>query len=228
MRTYAIDAVSWLATTRSVLFAPRVFFEQLRGQDSLRSSVVYLLKTAFAVSLINAVVLAVMFYVLVSAFTSIFSALIVVVGTLLTPLIAVAANMSPEKVPAAVANFAKDGGLLVPIISAKLGVLLFAGQFCTIIASTSIHAGVAHGIARLLGSSRTFSFTAAAYAFSSAAWMLSIIPAVNLIAPVYGAVLDVIAMRLVHQLSIAKATVAVILAVVAPAVVCILYSCMTH
>lgn len=149
----------------------------------------------------------------------------VIVGTLLTPLIAVAANLPPEKVPGAVAAIAKDGGIQVIILTAKLGVLFFVGNSCTIIASRCLLAGIAHGIIRLLGSTRSFRTTAASYAYASAAWTLSTIPIVNLLSPVYGAVLDVIAMRRLHESTYTRAISAVAIAAVIPVIALILVSC---
>lgn len=222
---FSINALSWLEQTKTVLFAPREFFEQLREQSSYRRSVVYLAKTAFIASLINALVLTLMFYLLASAFASILSAFVVVFGILLTPLIAVAANLPPDKVPGAVAAFAKDGGIQVLILSAKLGAFFFVGNFCTIIASTCLVAGIAHAITRLLGSTIGFRATATAYSFASAAWMLSSIPVVNLITPIYGVVLDIIAMRQLHSLSRAKAIAAVAIAAVIPGIGLIAFCC---
>lgn len=186
---------------------------------------VYLAKTAFVVSLINSLVLTLIFYVIASSLASILGAFIVVFGTLLTPLIAVAENLPPEKVPAAVAAFAKDGSLQVLALSAKLGAIFFIGNFCTIIGSTCAQVGIAHGMARLLGSTASFRATAAAYTFASAAWTLTSIPILNFIAPIYGAVLDVIAMRHLHQLSLGKAITAVAIAAVVPLIVLIFFSC---
>ncbi len=221
----SINSLSWLEQTKSVLFTPREFFEQLREQCSYRRSVVYLAKTALIASLINAFILTLMFYLLASAFASILSAFVVVFGILLTPLIAVAANVPPDKVPGAVAAFAKDGNMQVFILSAKLGAFLFVGNFCTIIASTCLLAGIAHAITRLLGSTVGFRATAAAYSFASAAWALSSIPVVNLITPIYGVVLDIIAIRQLHALSRAKAIAAVAIAAVIPVIALTILSC---
>lgn len=150
-----------------------------------------------------------LFYLIASAFASILSAFVVTFGVLLTPLIAVATNLPPDKVPGAVAALAKNGSIELLILSAKLGLFFFIANFCTISVSTVLQALIAHGITRLLGSTKSFRATAASYAFADAAWTLSCIPVVNLITPIYGAILDIIAMRHLHQLSLAKAIGAV-------------------
>ncbi|MBX9573488.1 MAG: YIP1 family protein [Candidatus Obscuribacterales bacterium] len=204
------------------MFTPQAFFKQLRGQYCYRDSMLYLAKTSFVVSAVNALLVTLVFYVLASSFVSILSTFMVIVGTLLTPLIAVAANLPPEKVPGAVAALAKDGGTQVLILSAKLLILFFISNCCTIIASTCLLAGISHGITRLLGGPGSFRATAASYAFASAAWTLSSIPVVNLLAPIYGAVLDIIAMRELHEISRAKAITAVTISALIPLIALIL------
>lgn len=191
------------------MFSPLTFFAELPGTFSYQSSAVYLAKTALVVALINSLVLTLAFYVVVESFSSILTAFTVLFGTLLTPLIAVAANIPPDKVPAAVESFAKSGGLQVGILSAKLGAFLFVGYFGTIVMSTCLQSGIAHGIARLLGCTGSFRATAATYSFGSAAWMLSVIPLVNVLAPIYGFALDIFGIRSAHQVSGAKATLTV-------------------
>ena len=135
--------------------------------------------------------------------------------------------MPPEKVPAAVESFARGGGMQVLILSAKLGGFLLFVNFSSAVASTCLQAGISHLIARLLGSRDTFRATAAAYAYGSAAWMLSIIPIISPLAPIYGAVLDIIAMQRLHQLSLLRAIVAVTTGVAIPIFALMCYSCMS-
>lgn len=221
-----IDTLSWWSLTTRVLFSPRAFFAQFQGPFSFRRSVVYLSQTALVVSLINTLVLTLVFYVVVAFFASILTAFTAIFGTLLTPLIAVVANIPPDKVPGAVESFARNSELQAGIMSARLGAFLFVGFFGTIVMSTCLQAGIAHGIARLLGCAGTFRATAAAYSFGSAAWMLSVIPIVNVFAPIYGAALDIFGMRHVHQLSSARATLTVVMAAAVPTIAFIVYSSM--
>lgn len=214
-----LKTLSWWTLTRRVLFSPRAFFAQSQGQFSYRHCAVYLAKTAVVASLLNTLIITVVFYVVAAAFTSILTAIIVLFGTLFTPLIAVVANMPLDKVPAAVESFAKNGELQTGILSAKLGVFLLVGYFGAIVISTCIQAGTAHGIARLFGCAGSFRATAVAYSFSSAAWMLSAIPIVNVFAPIYGAALNFFGMRQVHQLSRSQAVFTVALAAALPAMV---------
>lgn len=219
-----IETLSWWKLTKHVLFSPRAFFAQSQGQLTYRSSVVYLAKTALVASLINTVLLTAIFYVVVASFASILTAFIAIFGTLLTPLIAVAANIAPDKVPGAVESFARNGELQAVMISVKLGAFLLAGYFGTIVISTCLQAGIAHGIARWLGRGGSFRATVAAYSFGSAAWMLSVVPLVNVIAPIYGAALNFFGMRHVHKLSSAQAMFTVALAAAVPAITFMLFS----
>jgi hypothetical protein len=219
-----IETFSWWQQTRRVLFSPRAFFAQLQEPFSYRRSAVYLAKTAFVVSLINALALTLIFYVVVAFFASVLTAFTVILGTLLTPLIAVAANIPPDKVPGAVESFARNGAVEVGILSAKLGAYLFVGYFGGIMMSTCLQAGIAYGIARLLGGASSFRATVAAYSFGSAAWMLSVVPVVNVFAPIYGAILDIFGVRHVHRLSTAKTVLAVVTAAAIPVIAFIWYS----
>lgn len=212
-----IETLSWWTLTRRVLFSPRVFFARSQEQVSYRRSVVYLAKTALIASLINTLILTAVFYIVAASFTSILSAFIVLFGTLFTPLIAVIANIPLDKVPAAVESFARNGELQTGMLSAKLGGFLLVGYCGTIVISTCFQAGIAHGISRLFGGAGSFRSTAAAYSFGSAAWMLSFIPILNVIAPIYGAALNFFGMRQLHQLSGAQATFTVVLAAAVPA-----------
>lgn len=214
---------SWWSTTKRVLFSPRSFFAQLPEPSDYRSSVIYLAKTALVVSLINALVLTAIFYVVVDSFASILTAFMMIFGTLLTPLIAVAANIQPDKVPAAIESLARNGGFEVRLLSAKIGAFLFVGHFCTIFVSTGIQAGVAHGVVRLMGSAHSFRTTAAAYSFGSAAWMLSVVPVVSMAMPIYCAVLYMFGMQHAHQLSRAKAVLTVVVAAAVPLFALVMY-----
>ncbi len=220
---YNIQTLSWWSLTKRVLFSPRAFFAQLHEPFSYRSSVVYLAKSALIASLINTLALTLIFYVVMASFASIVTAFTVLFGILLTPLIAVAANIPPEKVPAAVESFARNGGLQVGIMSARLGAYLFLGYFGTIMMSTFLQAGIAHGIARLLGSAASFRATATAYSYGSAAWMLSVIPFVNVLTPIYGALLNIFGMRQVHRLSGPKAAFTIAMAATVPVIGFIIY-----
>lgn len=221
-----ISALSWWSLTKRVLFSPRAFFAQLQLQEpfSYRRSLLHLAKTALVVSLLNTLVLTTIFYVIVASFSSILIAATVLFGTLLTPVIAVAGNIPPEKVPGVVESFAKSGGSQVAIFSVKLGVFLFAAYFGTIISSTCLQAGIAHCIARLLGCTGSFRSTAAVYSLGSAAWTLSLIPGVNAFAPIYGAALDIFGMQHGQGLTGAKASLAVAAAAAIPIVAFLLYS----
>jgi hypothetical protein len=114
-----ISALSWWSLTKRVLFSPRDFFAQLQFQEpfSYQRSAIHLAKTALVVSLINALVITAIFYVVASSFSAILMAFTVLFGTLLTPLIAVAGNIPPEKVPGAVESFVKSGGSLYDFVS---------------------------------------------------------------------------------------------------------------
>lgn len=206
---------SWCSVTARILFSPRTFPAQLAEPFTYRKSVAYLAKTALAASLTYSLGLTVLFYVILASFASILTAFMAIIGTLLTPAIAVVANIPPEKVPAAIESFARSGGLQVAMISVKLGVFLLVGFFAAIMTSTCLQAVIAHGIARLLGCAGSFRATAAAYSFGSAAWMLSVIPVVNLFAPLYATALSVIGMRHAHQLSLAKAAFVTVASAVA-------------
>lgn len=203
---------SWWSVTTGVLFSPQTFFRELEEPSNYRSSVAYLAKTVFAATLINTIILTLLFYVILSSFVSIISAFIAIFGIVLTPLISVAANIPPEKVPEAVASYASNGGLQVAMLSARFGAILLLGQFGSIMICTCLQAGFAHAIARLLGSAGSFRATMSAYSFSSAAWMLSVVPIVNLFAPFYCAVLCTSGMRYAHQVSTGKAALATLLA----------------
>lgn len=219
-----IENVSWWKLTTRILFSPRAFFAQSQGQLSYRSSVVYLAKTALVTSLINTLLLTAIFYVVVASFASILIAFTAIFGILLTPLIAVAANITPDKVPAAVESFARNAELDAVMISVRLGVFLLVGYFGTIVTSTCLQAGLAHGIARLLGCTGSFRATAAAYSFGSAAWMLSVVPILNVIAPIYGIALNFFGMRQVHELSRTQAMFTVALAATIPTITLMLCS----
>lgn len=215
---------SWWSLTKRVLFTPRSFFAHLTDLlSSYRTSVVYLAKTALVASLINALVLAVIFYLVVSAFASILTAFMSIFGILLTPLIAVAANIPPDQVPAAIESIARRGDLEVCMLSARFGAFLFVAYFGIIVTATCIQAGVAHGVAHLLGSARSFRETAAAYSFGSAAWLLSVVPVLNAVAPIYCAVLCIFGMQHVHQLSRTRATLTVVVAAAVPVIAFLIY-----
>lgn len=209
---------SWWWQTKRVLFSPRSFFAQTPEPSDYRSSVIFLAKTALVVSLINALVLTAIFYVVVDSFASILTAFMMIFGTLLTPLIAVAANIGPDKVPGAIEALARNGGFEVRMLAARVGAFLFVAYFGSIIAFTFIQAGVAHGVARLMGSVCSFRATAAVYSFGSAAWMLSIVPVVSLAMPIYCAVLCFFGMQHAHQLSRARAILSVAVAAAVPAI----------
>ncbi|MBY0548409.1 MAG: YIP1 family protein [Candidatus Obscuribacterales bacterium] len=219
-----IETPSWWQLTTRILFSPRAFFAESTGKLGYCVSMVYLAKTALIASLINTLLLTTIFYAVVASFASILTAFTAILGTLLTPLIAVAANIPPDKVPGAIESFARNGEFHTIMISVKFGAILLVGYFGTIVISTCLQAGIAHLIARLLGSTGSFRATAAAYSFGSAAWMLSVIPLLNVIAPVYGAALNFYGMRNVHQLSSAQTTLTVGLAVAVPLVTFMLCS----
>ncbi|MGD9679888.1 MAG: YIP1 family protein [Candidatus Obscuribacterales bacterium] len=215
---------SWWSQTKRVLFSPRSFFAHFPEPSDYRSSVIYLAKTALVVSLINSLVLTAIFYVVVDSFASILTAFMMIFGALLTPLIAVAANIQPDKVPGVIESLARNGGLEVRLLSAKIGAFLFVAYFGTVIISTCIQAGVAHGVARLMGSAHSFRATAAAYSFGSAAWMLSVVPVVSVAMPIYCAVLYIFGMQQAHKLSRAKAILAVLVAAaVVPGIAFLMY-----
>ncbi len=219
-----IETSSWWSTTRRILLSPRAFFAQLQEPFNFRKSLVYLTKTALIVAAINTLILTTIFFVVFSSFASILSAFTVIAGVLMTPLIAVAANISPDKVPAAIESIARNGELQVAMISARVGAFIFLGYFATIMMSTCIQSVIAHGFARLLGCAGGFRATAAVYSFAGAAWLLSVIPIVNLFTPVYGAVLNAFGIRHVHQLSSARASFAIALSIAVPVIGCILFS----
>lgn len=220
-----IQTLSWWSQTRSVIFSPRAFFAKLEEPCSYRHSLVYLAKTALAASFINTLVITTTFYIVASSFASILSAFILIFGVLLTPLIAVAANISPEKVPSLIESFTRIGEVQIAITSARLGVLLLAGFFGTIVTSTCLQAAIAHSIARLLGSNSNFRATASVISYGSAAWMLSTIPFLSVCAPVYAAVLNILGMKSAHKLNTARATFIIAIASAMPVIGAILYLC---
>lgn len=205
-------SLPWWALTKRILFSPRVFFAQTFEAMSYRSSLIYLAKTTLLVSLISALILSIIFYVIVASFTSILSAFVLVFGILITPLLAVAMNIPPEKVPAALESFARNGDLQVATTSIRLAAFLFVAYLGCIFTGTFVQAGIAHGVARLLGSRASFRATVCVYSLGSAAYLLSIIPLVSFCAPFYAAVLIALGLRSAHNLSIPKATLATITA----------------
>ena len=214
-----IPRTSWWAQTKRVFHSPRATFAQMSAPFSYRDSVVYLVKTALLAAAINALVLSLLFFAVMESFASILSAFIVIFGVLLTPLISVAANISPEKVPAAVESFARNGGVQVALMTVKFASLLFVGFFCVIITSTCLQAGIAHLVARMLGCAFGFRATLAAYSFGGAAWLLCAIPILNLFALIYAIVLNIFAMRQLQQLSFGKAGLAVVVALAVSVIV---------
>ncbi|MBX9687130.1 MAG: YIP1 family protein [Candidatus Obscuribacterales bacterium] len=219
-----IQTDNWWKTTTRILFSPRTFFKQLQGPFSYRKSVTYLAKTALVASLVNTILLTLIFYLILASFASILSASTLLFGILLTPLIAVAANIPPEKVPTLLESFARNGGIQVAIMSARFGAFLFLGYFGTITIGTIIQAGIAHGIARLFGSAAGFRVTATIYSYGSAAWMLSVIPIVNLLSSFYAAVLIFFGMRQLHELSGVKAIFALVMAAAVPLILAFIIS----
>lgn len=207
-----IPKTSWWLQTKRVLLSPRATFSQIAEPFSYRDSVIYLVKTALLAAMLNALGLSLIFFVVAESFASILSAFIVLFGVLLTPLIAIAAGIPPEKVPSAVESFAASGGAQAALLTVKLAAFLFGGFFCTIISSTALQAGIAHLVARLLGCAGVFRATLAAYSLGSAAWLLCAVPVLNLLAPFYAAVLNIFGMRELQQLSALRATLAVMFA----------------
>ena len=103
----SIDTTSWWTLSKRVLLSPVSFFAQWPGNVSFKTSSLYLVKTALITALLHALVWAVIFYVIAACFLSVMSAFVAIFGVLLTPVIAVAANIPPDKVVDHVSQFAK-------------------------------------------------------------------------------------------------------------------------
>lgn len=223
-----IEKRSMWSIATAVVFHPKTFLAARPEPFSFRASAAFLVKIALAVSLINALLFTAIFYVVTASFIDVVNAFIAIFGTLLTPLIAVAANIPPETVPQAVAAMAKNGGAGVSVFAAKLGAVLFAGNFVVIVLGTTVQTGIAHVVTRLLGGSGSFRATASAYCLGSVAFVLTVVPLVNLITPLYAGLLYMFGVRQWHQLSTPKATVVVFTAASVPLIALLSWGSVSH
>lgn len=210
---FEVQTLSWYSLTLRILFSPRAFFSHLSAPLSYRVSLIYLAKTSLLTSSLITLLVTVSFFVVMECFASMLAAFAAIFGVLFSPLISIAANIPLEQVPAAITSFANNGSAQVGLMAIRLGAFLLPACFLAIVMSTFVQAGISHGVARLLGSVASFKATVAAYSFASAAWVLSVVPIVNVIAPLYGAYLNAAGMRSLHGLSTVKAIFAIILAI---------------
>jgi hypothetical protein len=218
---------SWLSLTRSVLFGPTLFFSNLPPAVGYQTTALYLGKTALVISLVHAIVISAVFYCVVTSFASILAAFIAIFGVLLTPVIAVAGNIPPEQVPAAIAEFSKGGGTQILALTAKLGLFIFLSLFMLTFIGTAALGSIAYAGARALGGKGSAADTASACAYGSAAWLLTLVPVVNAFAPIYTATLGFVGIKSVHKLSTIKALAVVAFAALVPTIAIVIYCTLT-
>lgn len=210
---FDIQTLSWRSLTSRILFSPRAFFSHLSAPLNYRESLIYLAKTAALTSLVATLAVSVLSFIVFGLFASLLAAFSMILGILFAPLISIAANIPLERVPTELASFANNSWLQALLMSVRLAAHILPRCFLAIVLSTFLQAGISHGVARILGSKGSFSATVTAYCLGSAVWLISVVPILNIIFPLYGAYLNVAGMRSLHGLSTAKAVFAIILAI---------------